>query len=73
MKIWPIAPQAANDRIAGRTAGLRWMNETAAENSEGSVPFGERGVGGRRGERRRYSVVRSVERTFWATIICGPV
>ena len=53
MKIWPIAPQAANESIAGRTAGLRWMKERAAENSEGSVPLGVSGVGGSRGERRR--------------------
>ena len=53
MKIWPMAPQAAKESIAGRRAGLRWMKERAAENSEGSVPLGERGVGGRRGERSR--------------------
>jgi hypothetical protein len=29
------------------------MKERAAENSEGSVPLGERGVGGSRGERSK--------------------
>lgn len=49
------------------------MKERAAENSDPSLEFGERGVGGRRGDARRYSVVRRVESTFCATIICGPV
>ena len=50
MNIWPIAPQAAKERIAGRTAGLRCIKARAAENSEEPPVVGERGVGGIRGE-----------------------
>ena len=53
MNIWPIAPQAANERIAGSTAGLRWMNVRAVVSSEVEVEVGLRGVVGMRGERRR--------------------
>lgn len=64
MNIWPIAPQAAKESMAGRIAGLRCMKARAAENSEESRVVGERGVGGIRGEMNKYSVVRRVERTF---------
>ena len=54
MNIWPMAPQAANERMAGRIAGLRFMKARAAVNSEPVVELvGLRGAVGRRGERRR--------------------
>ena len=53
MKIWPMAPQAAKERIAGRTAGLRCMKARAAENSEEPPVEGESGVGGIRGEKSK--------------------
>ena len=50
-----MAPQAAKERMAGSTAGFRWMNVRAALSSEveGEVEVGLRAVVGRRGERRR--------------------
>ena len=53
MNICPMAPQAAKERIAGSTAGLRCMKARAAENSEDPPVAGERGVGGIRGEMSR--------------------
>lgn len=53
MNIWPMAPQAAKERIAGRIAGLRCMKARAAETSEEPPVVGERGVGGIRGERSK--------------------
>ncbi len=53
MNIWPTAPQAAKDSIAGRIAGLRCMKARAAENSEEPPVAGERGVGGIKGETNK--------------------
>ena len=53
MNIWPIAPQAAKESIAGRIAGLRCMKARAAENSEEPPVVGERGVEGIRGEMNK--------------------
>ena len=53
MNIWPIAPQAAKESMAGSIAGLRCMKAKAAENSEEPPVAGERGVGGIRGERNK--------------------
>ena len=64
MNIWPMAPQAAKESIAGRTVGLRCMKAKAAETSEEPPAVGESGVGGIKGEMIKYTVVRMVERTF---------
>ena len=53
MNIWPIAPQAAKESMAGKIAGLRWMNARAADSSEEPPVVGERGVGGIRGEMNK--------------------
>ena len=83
MKIWPTAPQAAKAISEGVMDGLRDRNVKAevSSDAEASVPGDCLGLMAREvmegkgmiGERRRKDEVRSVERTFCATIIWGPV
>ena len=75
MKIWPIAPQAAKDRISGKTVGCRAIKSRAAASSLFSLVAADANdnVLGRRGDSSRYNTMRRVERMFCATIICGPV
>lgn len=77
MKIWPTAPHMAKKTISLPTAGWARMKVRAEESSllvEGGRLRSENiGVWtARMGERKRYVVVRKVERRFCATIICGP-
>lgn len=53
MNIWPTAPQAAKESIAGKIAGFRCMKARASENSDELPVEGERGVGGIRGEMNK--------------------
>ena len=75
MNIWPTAPQAAKERTSGKTAGCRAMKFRAAASSLLLVIAADAKESelGSRGDSIRYIIVRKVERTFCATIICGPV